>query len=103
MISLTKVVIGVAIGIIVIGGVVFVGVAVIGSSSTATAVDVATSATCTAANNDAVGAVVPLSLTEDKDVYVGAIGAFADGGRPLGNDNHVRSTVGEGDSGGGAQ
>ncbi len=52
-----------------------------------TLVDVSTGATVTADDNNAVGAVVPPSLTKDKDAYVGAsvafkgacVGAFPDG------------------------
>jgi hypothetical protein len=42
----------------------------------ATAVDVSTGAAVAAADNDAVGAVVPLSSTNDEDAYVGASVAF---------------------------
>ncbi len=53
----------------------------------ATTVDVSTGAAVAADDNDAVGAVVPLSSTNDKEAYVGTpvvlegmcIGAFADG------------------------
>ena len=49
--------------------------------------DVATHAVIVASEDNAVGAFVPPSLTEDKDAYVGAsvvlegacVGAFADG------------------------
>ena len=41
-----------------------------------TAVDASTGAAAAADDNDAVGAVVPLSLTKDKDAYVGALVAF---------------------------
>ena len=52
-----------------------------------TAVDVSTGAAVAADNDDAAGAVVPPSSTNDKDAYVGAsvafkgmcVGAFADG------------------------
>ena len=50
-----------------------------------------------AANNNAVGAVIPLSSTEDKDAYVGA---FTDSTALLGNDNNVESVTGKGSSGG---
>ncbi len=49
--------------------------------------DVSTGAAIAADNNDAIGAVVPPSLTKDKDAYVGTsvafeggcVGTFADG------------------------
>ncbi len=52
-----------------------------------TAVDVSTGAAVAAADDNAVGAVVPPSSTNDKDTYVGAsvafegvcVGAFTDG------------------------
>ena len=55
------------------------------------------------ASDDAVGAVVPLSLTEDEGAYVGAsvafkgvcISVFADGAGQLGKDNDLESTAGE--------
>ena len=84
---MTKDVVGVAVGV---GGVVGGGVVIGGGDASATAVDVATGTAAAAANNnDAVGAVVPLSLTNDKDVYVGAsvafegacVGTFTDGAR----------------------
>jgi hypothetical protein len=75
--SLTNDVVDVAIGVVGGGG---------GGGASATTVDVATGAAVTADDDDAVGAVVPPSLTKDKDAYVGAlvafegacIGAFAD-------------------------
>ena len=42
----------------------------------ATAVDVSTGASVAAADDNAVGAVVPPSLNNDKDAYVGASVAF---------------------------
>jgi hypothetical protein len=58
-----------------------------GGGALATTVDVATGAAIAADDDNAVGAVVPPSLTKDKDAYVGALvafegacaGAFADG------------------------
>ena len=44
--------------------------------ASAAAVDVASGATVTANNDNADGAVVPLSSTEDKGVYVGASAEF---------------------------
>ena len=72
-------------------------VAVVGAA--AAAVDVATAV----ANDDAVGAIVPLSLTEDEGAYVGAsvvldgacISVFADGAGQLGEDDDVESAAGE--------
>ncbi len=66
----------------------------------ASTVDVATGATIATANDDAIGAVVPLSSTKDKDAYVGmsvafegvCTGAFADGAD--------KSMAGEGGGGG---
>ncbi len=70
--------------------------------------DVATGAAAATDNNNAVSAVVPLSLTKDKDAYAGAleafegacVGAFADGARPLGNGDNVKSAGGKGGGGG---
>jgi hypothetical protein len=64
-------------------------------------VDVATGATV--ANNNAVGIIVPPSLTKDKGAYVGAlvafegacVGAFADGAGQLHDDDDVKSSVGK--------
>ena len=61
--------------------------------------DVATAVT----NDDAVSAIVPPSLTEDKGAYVGAsvafkgecVSVFADGAGQLGEDDNIESTAGE--------
>ena len=91
--SLTNDVVGIAVAVAV-GGVVIGGVGGSGGGSggsgggaLATAVDVATGAAVAANDDDAVGAVVPPSLTKDEDAYIGpsvafkgaCIGAFTDG------------------------
>ena len=84
--SLTDDVVAVTVGVGV-GGVVVGGVIVGGSGASAIAVDVSTGAAVAADNDDAADAVVPPSLTNDKDAYVSAlvafkgmcVGAFADG------------------------
>ena len=68
----------------------------------AAVVDVAMGAAIATNNDNAIGAVVPPSSTEDEDAYAGAlvafegacVGAFADGAGPLGNDNNVKSAAG---------
>ncbi len=70
--SLTNDEVAIAVGISV-GGVVLSGVIVGGSGGAlATAVDVSTGAAVAADNDNAIGAVIPLSLTNDKDAYVSA-------------------------------
>ena len=59
-----------------ISGVVVSGIIAGGGDALATAVDVSTSAAVAADNDDAISAVVPLSLTKDKDAYLGASVAF---------------------------
>jgi hypothetical protein len=87
--SLTNNAVGVGVGIGIGGVIVGVGIGgvIVGSSGAlATAVDVSTGAAVAANSNNAVGAVVPPSLTNDEEVYVGAsvafegvcVGAFAD-------------------------
>jgi hypothetical protein len=65
-------------------------------------VDVFTGATVAADDNNAVGAVVPLSLTKDKDAYIGAlvafkgvcVGAFADdAGEPHKSQKWIYKTI----------
>ena len=78
------------------------------SGAVAAVVKVITGTVATNDDNNAVGAVVPPSSTKDKDAYVGAsvvfkgacVGAFMDGAGPLGNNNNVKSVVGEGSGGG---
>ncbi len=78
--------VAVAVGVGV-GGVVVGGVIVSGGGTLATVVDVSTGATVAADDNDAIGAVVPPSSTNDEDPYVGTpvafegvcVGAFVDG------------------------
>ena len=78
--SLTNDVIGVAIGVVVIGG-----------GASATVVDVAMNAIVAADDDNAIGAVVLPSSTKDEDAYVGAllafegacVGAFTDGASKL--------------------
>jgi hypothetical protein len=73
--SLTNNVIAVVVTVGV-GGVVVGGVIVSGGGALVTAVDVSTGATVAADDDDAVGAVIPLSLTNDEDAYVSALVAF---------------------------
>ena len=47
-----------------------------GGGASATVVDIAAGAAVAADDNDAVGAVVPLSSTKDEGPYVGALVAF---------------------------
>ena len=83
---LTNDVVAITVGIGV-GGVVLGGIIIGGGSALATVVDVSTGAAVTAANNDAISAVIPPSSTNDKEAYIGAsvafegvcVSAFADG------------------------
>ena len=67
--SLTKDVISVANGTIIVGCVVVVVVAVVGEGTAAPAVDVAMGASITANNNNAIGAIVPPPLTEEEEAH----------------------------------
>ena len=74
----------------------------------AAAVDVAKGAVVADNEDDAIGAIVPPSSTENKDAYVGAlvafegahVGALGDGAGLLGNNDKVKSVAGKGGGGG---